>query len=326
MATRLIRSVAALSECRKRNPSPVTDRRCRLLVFSILLAFGCSPKPLTELQWNAFSGARAYEHVEKLVDFGPRPSGSPALKQTEAYITQQLRACGLMVEEQVFTADTPYGLKQFRNIIAKTRVQHTGPNRVVIIGSHYDTKLMTNVTFVGANDAGSSTGVLLEVARAAAEQPDLWLVFFDGEEAMVEYNDKDGFWGSRHFVEELKRGNRVESIKAMVLLDMVGDKNLNITVTGSIVQEVFDASRAAGFRDYFNYGGNGILDDHVAFLRAGIPAADLIDFEFGSAPGLNDYWHTEKDTLDKISPQSLEIVGRTTLRLLSQLRNEGSTH
>jgi Zn-dependent M28 family amino/carboxypeptidase len=92
------------------------------------------------------------------------------------------------------------------------------------------------------------------------------------------------------------------------------------------VQEVFDASRAAGFRDYFNFSANGILDDHVPFLRAGIPAVDLIDFEFGSAPGLNDYWHTEKDTLDKISPQSLEIVGRTTLRLLSLLRNEGWTH
>jgi Zn-dependent M28 family amino/carboxypeptidase len=326
MAARLICSVAALCERRNKIPSAVIGRRYRLLVFSILFSFGCSPKPPPELKWDAFSGARAYEQVQQLVKFGPRPSGSTNLEKSAAYLKQQLQNCGLTVEEQVFTAATPYGPKQFRNIIAKTPIQHGGSDRIVIIGSHYDTKLMTNMTFVGANDGGSSTGVLLEMARVAAGQPDLWLVFFDGEEAMVEYSDKDGFWGSRFFVEELKRNDQVKSIKAMVLLDMVGDKDLNVTVTGSLVEPVFDASRAAGFRDYFNYRGNGILDDHVPFRQAGIPAVDLIDFEFGSAPGLNDYWHTEKDTLDKISPHSLEVVGRTTLRLLFLLQNENLSH
>ena len=288
----------------------------------LLIVCGCGrSQPQREIQWQQFSGARAYEQVEKVVDFGPRPSGSVALERTTAYIMQQLQGYGLTVEEQAFTAPTPYGPKQFRNIIAKTHVQQGGANQV-IIGSHYDTKLFTNITFVGANDGGSSTGVLLETARVAAEQPNLWFVFFDGEEAMVEYSDADGLWGSRFFVEELGRRGQVESIKAMVLLDMVGDKNLNVTVTGSLMQKVFDASRAAGFRDYFNYGANGILDDHVPFLRAGIHGVDLIDFEFGSAPGLNDYWHTGKDTLDKISPQSLEIVGRTVLRLIGSLQQE----
>ena len=120
--------------------------------------------------------------------------------------------------------------------------------------------------------------------------------------------------------------NRIKAKKAMILLDMIGDKNLNVTVTGSLVHEVFDASRAAGFRDYFSYGGNGMLDDHVPFLRAGIPAVDLIDFTFGSAPGLNDYWHTEKDTLDKISPHSMEIVGQTTLRLIELFENQAAGH
>jgi Zn-dependent M28 family amino/carboxypeptidase len=306
-------------------PEIVAGRPLLRILLTLFLA-GCGSKQPPEIEWNAFSGARAYEQVEKVVGFGPRPSGSAALEQSAAYIRQQLQSYGLTVDEQVFTGSTPYGPKQFRNIIAKTRVQHAGSDRIVIIGSHYDTKLMTNVTFVGANDGGSSTGVLLEMARVAAEQPDLWLVFFDGEEAMVEYSDKDGLWGSRFFVEELKRNDQVKSIKAMVLLDMIGDKDLNVTVTGSLVEPVFDASRAAGFRDYFNYRGNGILDDHVPFLQAGIPAMDLIDFEFGSAPGLNDFWHTEIDTLDKISPHSLEVVGRTTLRLLSLLQNEHLTH
>ena len=295
------------------------------IVAAGLLA-GCTHHSSPQLQWQAFDGQKAYDQVEKVVGFGPRPSGSTALEQSATYIKQQLQDYGLIVEEQVFTAATPYGPKQFRNIIAKTRIQHRGLDRIVIFGSHYDTKLMTNVTFVGANDGGSSTGVLLEMARVAAEQPDLWLVFFDGEEAMVEYGDKDGFWGSRFFVEELKRKDQVKSIKAMVLLDMIGDKDLSVSVTGSLMQPVFDAARAAGDRDYFNYRGNSILDDHVPFLQAGIPAVDLIDFEFGSAPGLNDYWHTEKDTLDKISPHSLEVVGRTTLRLLLLLQNERITH
>ena len=274
------------------------------------------------MQWNAFDGQKAYAQVEKIVNFGPRPSGSEALEKSAAYIKQQLQNYGLTVKEQDFTASTPYGQKQFRNLIAVTRFQHAGPNRVIIIGSHYDTKLMTNTTFVGANDGGSSTGALLEMARVAANQPDLWFVFFDGEEAMVEYSEKDGLWGSRFFVDELKRKNQVKSIEAMVLLDMIGDKNLNVTVTGSLVEPVFDAARAAGYRDFFNFRGNQILDDHVPFLLAGIPAVDLIDFEFGSAPGRNDYWHTDKDTLDKISPRSLEIVGRTTLRLLTLLQNQ----
>jgi glutaminyl-peptide cyclotransferase len=107
---------------------------------------------------------------------------------------------------------------------------------------------------------------------------------------------------------------------------MIGDKNLNVTVAGTFAQKVFDAARSAGFRDYFSYGANGILDDHVPFMRAGIPAVDLIDFEFGSAPGLNDYWHTDKDTLDKLSPHSMEIVGQTALRLIELLQNEASGH
>ena len=297
------------------------------LALIIVAVCGCGgSRPPPPIPWQQYSGERAYQHVEKLVGYGPRPSGSDALGRAATYIEAQLKEYGLTVEEQVFMAPTPLGPKQFRNIVAKTRFQPGSPNSVIIIGSHYDTKFFTNITFVGANDAGSSSGALLEIARIAADQPSLWFVFFDGEEAMQQYSDEDGFWGSKFFVEDLKGKNQVAQVKAMVLLDMIGDKNLNVTVNGSLIPQTFDASRAAGFRDYFAYGGNGVLDDHVAFMRAGIPAVDLIDFEFGSGPGLNDYWHTEKDTLDKISPRSLEIVGKTTLRLVELLQNQAAGH
>ncbi|MGO9246235.1 MAG: M28 family metallopeptidase [Verrucomicrobiia bacterium] len=298
----------------------------------LLLVAGCggstAPQPIA---WQQCNGERAYEHVAKLVGYGPHPSGSEALGRAASYITSQLQDYGLTADEQVFVAQTPYGTKQFRNVIAKTRVQQGGPNRVIIIGSHYDTKLFTNVTFVGANDSGSSTGTLLEIARVAADQPNLWFVFFDGEEAMVQFSDTDGLWGSKFFVDNLKSKDEVKDIKAMILLDMVGDKNLKVTVAGTIGQQVFDAARAAGFRDYFSYGANAILDDHVPFERAGIPAVDLIDadlikFNYGNPPGPREYWHTERDTLDKIAPHSLEIVGQTTLRLIELLENQASGH
>jgi Zn-dependent M28 family amino/carboxypeptidase len=292
----------------------------RTLIMLLALLVGCAPKPRSEIDWRAFDADRAFTHVEKLVGFGPRPSGSEALSRTAAYIASQLRDAGLEIEEQVFTDATPRGPMQFRNIIGKTR---SGNGNVIVIGSHYDTKWMTNITFVGANDAGSSSGVLLEMARVASLQPNLWFVFFDGEEAVGDYGPTDGLHGSRHFVTQLRSPREV---KAMVLLDMVGDKNLNIGLsaesTPGLIQQVFAAARDVGCREYFSFRPSAMLDDHVPFLRAGIPAVDIIDFEYGSAPGKNDYWHTEHDTLDKISPRSLEIVGRTMLRLLEILQRE----
>jgi Zn-dependent M28 family amino/carboxypeptidase len=272
-----------------------------------------------------FSGDRAFQDVRKLVEFGPRPSGSAALTNAAGYIMAQLKAAGLEVEEQEFTASTPKGPVRFRNIIGKTRPGRGGNGKVIILGSHYDTKSFPDIQFVGANDSGSSSGLLLEMARVLANQPDVWFVFFDGEEALVEYSLEDGLTGSRFFVEQLKADGQLKWIKAMILFDLVGDKNLNITMpadsTPALVQRVFDAARAAGHRDHFSYRPTAILDDHVPFLQAGIPAVDIIDFEYGSAPGLNEYWHTDKDTLDKLSPLSLEIVGRVGLRLVEMVRS-----
>ncbi len=298
------------------------------LIVALCLAFiGCESKHAPSLRTEEFSGQRAFAHVEALVNFGPRPSGSAELVKSGDYIVAQLRKCGLTVDEQIFTAATPRGQIRFRNIIGKTRMQRGGMAGVVVVGSHYDTKWFEQFRFVGANDGGSSTGVLLELARVASAQPGLWFVFFDGEEAMVQYGSVDGLWGSKHFVEELKRTGQMDRIRAMVLLDMVGYAHLNIEVPsngdGALIQQVFDAARAVGTRDYFGYRGGALLDDHEPFLEAGIPTVDLIDFEYGTKPGLNDYWHTEQDTLDKISSRSLEIVGQTTLRLLDLLAKTG---
>jgi glutaminyl-peptide cyclotransferase len=288
------------------------------IVPTVLLAgilTGCAPNPPTEIDWRTFDGNRAFAQAEKLVSFGPRPSGSDAMVRQIAYITSQLRKFGLEVEEQAFRASTPRGPVEFRNILGKTR-DGTGP--VILIGAHYDTKWFANTTFVGANDGASGAAVLLELARVSAGQPNLCFVFFDGEEATQEYGPNDGLHGSRHYAESAK------NVKAMVLLDMVGDARLNISLPvngdAQLIEQVFEAARDTGHRDYFSLGKGEILDDHVPFLRAGIPAVDLIDFEYGSGPGMNDYWHTDKDTLDKLSPQSLAIVGQTVLRLIARLQ------
>jgi glutaminyl-peptide cyclotransferase len=291
---------------------------------AVALLVGCKAKPPPPLVWNAFSGDRAYEHVRQLVNYGPHPSGSAALTRAATYITTQLQEMGLETAEQVFVAPTPRGPAQFRNIIGRTRGGRDGPEKIIVIASHYDTKWFTNITFVGANDSGSSSGVLLEMARVASAQPSLWFVFLDGEECVTQYGPEDGLWGSKFFVEDLKARSQVNWIKAMVLLDMVGDMHLDITMpsdsNAALIQKVFQAAKDTGNRDFFGYRGSEILDDHVPFLNAGIPSVDLIDFEYGSAPGLNDFWHTDKDTLDKINPHSLEITGQTALRLVTLLQ------
>ncbi|MBM3859783.1 MAG: M28 family peptidase [Verrucomicrobia bacterium] len=284
----------------------------------------CGPKQPSEIDWQAFSGKRAYAHVERIVGYGPRPTASPALIKTATYISTQLQEYGLDVEEQAFVAPTPRGPLQFRNVIGKTRTRRGSAGKIIIIGSHYDTKYLPSMHFVGANDSGSSSGALLEMARVTSGVPNLWFVFFDGEECVKEYGPNDGLWGSMFFVEDLKGKKQLDRIKAFILLDMMGDKDLHIVMPGNshrgLVQRVFESAKATGHRSYFSFNQQPIMDDHVPFALAGVPTVDLIDFHFGSAPGLNDYWHTEQDTLDKISPRSLEIVGQTALHLVDSLR------
>ncbi|MFA6563280.1 MAG: M28 family peptidase [Verrucomicrobiia bacterium] len=280
---------------------------------------------------SRFDAARAWRDMERVVGFGSRPSGSDALAHTQAYIMEQLRAASLQAEEQAFTTNTPRGPITFRNIIARTRPNC--PPRF-IIGGHYDTKWLPRTKFVGANDGGSSTAALLEIARVLAGQPvDAWIVWFDGEEAVQQYSDKDGLYGSVHMTRALFAQKQLRDIQAVIVLDMVGDKRLQLTVpeparpketvpnrwSAPLVQQAFAAAATLGLRDYITLLNHPMLDDHSPFDWNRVPAIDLIDFDYGNIPRDNNFWHTERDTLDKCAPESLRIAGQIALELLRRL-------
>ena len=256
-------------------------------------------------------------HVQHLVLLGPRPSGSPKLEEARHYLEGQLGSSGWSVERQTFTDPTPHGPIQFINLIARFKGASADNPRAVVC-THYDTKWFDTQSFVGANDGGSGTGALVELARVLAADPGyarrFELVFFDGEEAIREFRvDRppyDGLYGSRHYAHALSASGGAKQRKVGVLWDMIGDRNLNITLPlnspANLVQGFFAASAALDTRRHFGYGQGDILDDHVPLNGAGIPTIDLIDFDFPP-------WHTPADTMDKISAESLQTVGQATL-------------
>ncbi|HYX42703.1 MAG TPA: M28 family peptidase, partial [Pyrinomonadaceae bacterium] len=251
----------------------------------------------------AFDGQRAFIHVSKMVDMGPRPAGSQELAKTRQYIIDELKSYGLKVTTDEFTAQTPQGPKQMVNVTAELPGQ---TQDVIVIGSHYDTKPFKEFRFVGANDAGSSTGTLLELARALSkEKPRLtyWFAFFDGEEAFCHEWDEcgkpdapDNTYGSRRYVAHLKEQNQLSRVRAMILLDMMGYKDLHLRRddmgTRWIEDIIWQTAKEIGHGDVFVEGSEGVGgDDHEPFLKAGIEAVDIIQ--------LNDYpyWHKPDDTL-----------------------------
>ncbi len=269
-------------------------------------------------------GDRALEEVEALVALGLRDSGTPGARRAAEHLRDRLRAVGVEADLQTFEDPTPKGPVTFRNVIGRIP---GGGEGLVLLGSHYDTKVGMPEGFEGANDSGSSSGLLVELGRilqAAEPLPfETWLVFFDGEECMESYGPRDGLHGSRHLAADLVESGRAGDVEAMILMDMVGDRDLNITLprNGSprLTSMAFAAAHDEGVRHLFGLSRYTILDDHVPFLEAGMPAVNLIDFEYGSEPGKNDYWHTADDTLDKLSPRSLKAVGDVTLRMLERL-------
>ena len=263
-----------------------------------------------------FDGGNAYEHVRQLVSFGPRPAGSPALEQSRQYIRAQMKAVGVQILDQPFDADTPIGRVKMVNLRAV--IPGAGKQRL-IIGGHYDTKLFREFRFVCANDGGSSAAFLIELARVLAVRKNPFtveLVFFDGEEAFVDWRGTDHTYGSRHYVDAARRAGELASIKAMILVDMIGDRNLNIRretdSTRWMTDTIWSSARTLGYARYFLDEELQVEDDHVAFLRAGIPAVDIIDLDY--AP-----WHTAADTLDQVSARSLEIVGLVLLDALPRI-------
>lgn len=269
----------------------------------------------------AFNGSAAFEEVRRFVAIRPRDATTPGAERAARYLRDRLQELGVAAEWDEFQDVCPIGTGVFRNVIARIPGKGRG---LLILGGHYDTKAGIGEDFEGANDSGSSTGVLLELARHLASGPawpwEIRIVFFDGEEAMHRYGPHDGLHGSRHMARQLVESGQASNVVAMILLDMIGDRDLTVTIprngTPWLIAEVFEAARKEGLRQYFSLYPHRIVDDHDPFLAAGMPAVDLIDFQFGSAPGRNDYWHTPEDRMDKIAPESLEIVGRVVVRLL----------
>ena len=271
----------------------------------------------------AVSGEAALEEVAKFVALGNRDSGTEGAERAAKYLAGRLGELGIEAQIQEFRDETPRGEMIFRNVVGK--LPGTGEG-ILMMGSHYDTKSGIE-GFEGANDSGSSTGLLLELARAFREggpkRASIWFAFFDGEECMESYGPRDGFHGSRHMAGKLEEEGRLGEVEALILLDMVGDRDLTVTLprngTPWLTELAFEAARAEGVRRHFRLHPYAIGDDHVAFLERGVPAVNLIDFHFGTAPGANDHWHTAEDTMDKLSAESLGIVGRVAARMAEEI-------
>jgi len=267
--------------------------------------------------WEEFSGEKALAHVQRLVDFGPRPPGSDAIEKSRDYIDNQLRLSGWRVTRQAFTDDTPRGKVRFVNIIARFAVPG-GPTPFFLLCSHYDTKTFDAIRFVGANDGGSSAGLLLELGRVLGQHPNLAakteLVFFDGEEAYEHFSENDGLYGSRHFAKQLEGGS-AKQFRGGILFDMVGDRSLDITLPADspveMARDIFASADALKLRSYFTYFDREMTDDHTPLNKIGIPTLDVIDFDF-------PWWHTADDTVDKVSVESLKVVGSVAAYYLSE--------
>jgi Zn-dependent M28 family amino/carboxypeptidase len=264
-----------------------------------------------------FDSGRAWEHLRQLVAIGPRPSGSPAIEQTRKYIKDQLLASGLTAVEQTWEDQTPIDKVRMVNLIAT--IPGTRKDRIVFAG-HYDTKLIREFRFVGASDGGSSAAFLLELARAlkARKSPlTIELLFLDGEEARLpQWGGTDNTYGSRHYVDAAKRDRSLATLKALVLVDMIGDRDLRIrretNSTPWLTNIIWAAAKRLQLDSVFVADSTAIEDDHIPFVAAGVPSVDIIDLEY-------DAWHTAHDTLDAVSARSLQTVGDVVLAALPQI-------
>lgn len=274
-------------------------------------------------QTGGFDGAKAYAQVAKLVSFGPRPPASDAIHRTQAYIESQLQGFGCAVDEDNFNASTPIGNLAMKNIMAK--VPGTGPG-IILLLTHYDTLRLDN--FVGAEDGGSSTGLMLEMARllcGSAPRPEaVGIAFLDGEEAQLvqngqaQWTDTDSVFGSRELAARMALSGDLDHVDAVILADMVGQYDLKIkrdtNSAPRLVDWVWDVAAHLGYSDIFVADQTTVDDDHGPFEKRHIPAVDIIDLD-----GYK-YWHTTDDTLDKISAKSLAIVGYVILESISAMQ------
>jgi glutaminyl-peptide cyclotransferase len=297
-----------------------------LCVSAFIIFTSCSKTNPERIAENApkVDGALAYELAAANLAIGPRPSGSEGALASALWIKSEVEKLRYPVEVREFRARTPDGLVTFRNVLAE--IPGAG-ERFVLVGCHYDTKrLVSTPNFKGANDGASGVGLALAMMRAIKKhetKPPLSLkfAFFDGEECFVTYSKTDGLYGSRRLAEEWKKNGALKKCAAVVILDMVGDKDLTITIPsgadGVLSGKLLRIAAKQNVSSYFSKHESDILDDHTPFQNEGIPTIDIIDFEFGPS---NLYWHTEADSLDKISSESLKIVGDAALALIWSVR------
>ena len=340
------------------NDSSLTDplknsTRSLTLTFVLIVSFlllGCpsstnkptdvSATPSASPAKSDFDGDRAFEQVRKQVEFGPRPAGSAELEKMRNYMIDQLKSYGLKVTTDEFHATTPIGDRKMVNVTAELPGES---DDVIIISSHYDTKYFKDIKFVGANDGGASTGAVMEIARVMAANKQkrkmtYWFVFFDGEEAFCFDWDEchnpnpadpgtplpDHTYGSRRYVAQLIEKNELKRVHAMILLDMIGYKNLRLgradLGTAWLVDTVWQTAKQLGYGSVFVDAIEGVGDDdHEPFLRAGVEAMDIIQLSTYHSPSGEEYWHTKEDTLDKISAKSLKIVGDAVITSLPKI-------
>ncbi len=262
-------------------------------------------------------------YLEKIVSFAPHPSGSKNIQKLRKFIIDELKKDGLVVKKDEFIADTPYGKIKMVNIVGILMGKSGGE---VYLASHYDSKLFKKFKFVGANDSGSSTAALLELARVLSKKKNFFtyvFVFFDGEEAFGrDITDRDGLYGSKHFVKKLKEKGALSNIEAFILLDMIGDKDLQISRDNYSSKELFEIfSRCAsigGYPEIISPYPTYVIDDHTPFLKEGVKAIDIIDFNYGPN---NSYWHTKEDNLKHVSTNSIYLVCKAILCMLRELES-----
>ncbi|HUA01118.1 MAG TPA: M28 family peptidase [Candidatus Aquilonibacter sp.] len=289
-------------------------------------AISPADEALPPAQTGGFDGAAAYDYTAKLTAFGPRPPGSDAIHRTQDYIVGQLKGFGCPVDADDFHAETPIGSLPMKNIVAK--VPGTGQG-IILLLTHYDTLRLDN--FVGADDGGSSSGLMLEMARLLCAGPKrkyaVWIAFLDGEEAQVvtngvaQWTDTDSVYGSRELAARLAVSDDLKRVRAVILADMIGQKDLHILresdSTKWLTNLVWSTASRLGYAKIFLPSEAAVSDDHDPFLKRNVPAVDIIDFDDYTKAG---YWHTPQDTMDKLSPRSFSIVGHVILESVAELQ------
>jgi glutaminyl-peptide cyclotransferase len=281
-------------------------------VATAAVADSSAPKP-------DINGNHVMQYVKEVVAIGSRPVGSAGHAKLEQYILSKLK--GVDVEQDKFTAQTPVGKFQVNNIIAKFPGRKDG---IIVVAGHYDTNYPLPKAYVGANDGGSSTALLLALAdQFRGKERDgysVWLVWTDAEEAFVTWTASDSVYGTKHLAQKWQQDGTAKKIKAFILVDMIGDADLDIqketNSTPWLSELVYQAATNLGYQSHFYEVPAAIEDDHLPILKIGVPAVDIIDLDYGYN---NVYHHTVQDTIDKLSPQSLAISGDVVLETIRLL-------